>query len=151
MDCILVWNDMSDPQKPEESQIVPLMEERPSISKRIVRGEVVIEKRWVTKNRTIEVPVNYEEIYVNGHLSGQKSKLVKKKSKQTPAAEELVPIFDGSTETEMVVPLFGEEIVISRKMVKVGEAVIRKRKVTENKKIGVKVASEKISTDQAAA
>lgn len=132
---------------PDESGagIVPVIEEQLQVSKTVVRGEAVIEKRWVTRNKTIRVPVTYEEIYVDGKLFDRKSKVVKKKGKSRGKA---VPLFDGSSETEMVVPLFGEQVTISKKMAKVGEAVISKRKVTQNKKFTVNVAGEQVKVEQ---
>jgi stress response protein YsnF len=36
---------------------------------------------------------------------------------------------------EKVIPLFGERIIITKKMTKLNDLVIRKRRVVENKKI----------------
>ena len=134
---------MSDLQMtPDDSaSVLPVIEEHPQVSKTLVRGEAVVEKRWVTKNKTIRVPVTYEEIYVDGKLFGKKSKVIKKKGK---ARGETVPLFDGSPETEMVIPLFGEQITISKGMVKAGEAVISKKRVTQSKKIAVEIEGEQV-------
>ena len=54
---------------------------------------------------------------------------------------ELVPLFPSSdnnaSETEKVIPLMGEEFEINKKMVKLAEIVIRKRRVTEKKKVDI--------------
>jgi stress response protein YsnF len=51
---------------------------------------------------------------------------------------EIIPLFPSSDssapETEKVIPLLGEEFEINKKMVKLAEIVIRKRRVTEKKK-----------------
>jgi stress response protein YsnF len=47
-------------------KIIPIKEERFSISKETVVEDVKIQKRQVTKTKKIEVPVLSEEIYVNG-------------------------------------------------------------------------------------
>jgi stress response protein YsnF len=134
---------MSDLQMtPDESaSVLPVIEEHPQVSKTLVRGEAVVEKRWVTRNKTIRVPVTYEEIYVDGKLFGKKSKVVKKKGR---AQGKAVPLFDGSLETEMVIPLFGEQITITKSMVKAGEAVIGKKRVTQNKKVVVEIEGEQV-------
>src|ERR671919_1780428 len=51
---------------PTTLQTIPVVEEKPSISKQSILSNTVIEKRWVTKTETVRVPVTYEEIYVNG-------------------------------------------------------------------------------------
>jgi stress response protein YsnF len=63
---------------------------------------------------------------------------------------ELVPLmssssYTGSSETEKVIPLWAEEIEVSKKMVKVGEIVIKKRRVTETKKIDIGIKKEQVT------
>jgi len=48
------------------------------------------------------------------------------------------------TQKENIIPLWGEEITINKKMVKIGEIVIRKYHTTNKQKIDVDVKSEKI-------
>jgi stress response protein YsnF len=47
-------------------------------------------------------------------------------------------------ETEKIVPIWGEEIIVSKRKVKLGEIIIRKRRIIENKKIDVDIRKEKI-------
>jgi Domain of unknown function (DUF2382) len=70
-------NSSSEPSPPSPSsmsftpttlQTIPVVEEKPSISKESVASNTIIEKRWVTKTELVRVPVTYEEIYVNGKL-----------------------------------------------------------------------------------
>ena len=49
-----------------QEQIIPLLEEDFSISKQTTIKEAKIEKRAVTKTKTVKVPINYEELYING-------------------------------------------------------------------------------------
>ena len=64
---------------------------------------------------------------------------------------ELVPLmstsssYTDSSETEKVIPLWAEEIEISKKMVKVAEIVIKKRRVTETKKIYIDIKKEQVT------
>ena len=50
----------------DEQKVIPIKEERFSISKETVTEDVKIQKRRVTKTKKVEVPVLAEEIYVNG-------------------------------------------------------------------------------------
>jgi stress response protein YsnF len=64
---------------------------------------------------------------------------------------ELVPLmsssssYNDSSETEKVIPLWAEEIEVSKKMVKVAEIVIKKRRVTETKKIDIGIKKEQVT------
>jgi stress response protein YsnF len=53
---------------------------------------------------------------------------------------------DSESSLEKTIPLFGEQITINRKIVKVGEVVIRKHQVTEKHEIEVELQREQIST-----
>jgi stress response protein YsnF len=68
---------------------------------------------------------------------------------------EVVPLFDTSAddrkdrndinynETKKVTPIFGEEIAVSKRIIKLGELILAKNKVTENKKISIDIVKEK--------
>lgn len=45
-------------------------------------------------------------------------------------------------ETEKVIPIFAEEIVIAKRKVKVGELVIKKNRVTVNNKVEIDIKKE---------
>jgi stress response protein YsnF len=53
-----------------------------------------------------------------------------------------VPLSTG--EVEKVIPVFGEKIIITKKMTKLNDLVIRKRRIVENKKIRVNVTRESV-------
>jgi stress response protein YsnF len=55
---------------------------------------------------------------------------------------ELVPLSNGVP--EQILPLFGEEIIIKKRMKQVAKAVITKRRITENKKFSIKTKGEKV-------
>jgi stress response protein YsnF len=188
--------DFSGEKKEEEDvqqqqqQIVPVLEEDYSISKHTTIKEAKIEKRLVTKTKTVKVPTSYEELYINGKklksveesqiLSALKDKInsiatsgnagtsveqsVKKKNKIENRGE-LVPLFSSSSATtaasydddkvkgnsetqiekEKVIPLYEEQFEIIKKMVKVAEIVITKRRVIEKKKIDVDIRGEEVT------
>ena len=169
-------SDFSDTKQGQEI-IVPVLEEEYSISKQTTSKEAKIEKRWVTKTKTVKVAVSYEEVYINDKkmksveksqiLSFLKDKLssigrksdssdidVKQSETKKSDAEnrgELVPLmsssssYNDSSETEKVIPLWAEEIEVSKKMVKVAEIVIKKRRVTETKKIDIGIKKEQVT------
>ena len=158
----------------QDTAAIPVNEERFSISKNTVSEDVKIEKRWISATRKVEVPVPYEEVYVNDKvvklfdekdddniLSKLKDKILdsidrdKNKQQQTTTISqqqnepkgELIPLFDDNNNnqiTEKVIPILGEEIVVSRRTVKIGEIVIKKRRVTDNKKIQIDIKKEKV-------
>ena len=171
-------SDVPDEQQLQEQQIIlPVLEEQYSISKETTTKEAKIEKRWVTKTKTVKVAVSYEEIFINDKkmksveepqiLSFLKDKLssIGKKSnsseidvKQSESKKsyvedkgELVPLMSSSpsdtdsSETEKVIPLWAEEIEVSKKMVKVAEVMIKKRRVTEKKKIDIGIKKEQVT------
>jgi stress response protein YsnF len=158
-------------EQQQQEQIIPVLEEAYSISKETTVKEAKIEKKWVTKIKAVKVPITYEEVYVNGKkmklaeensvFSFLKDKLssgrdsdsyksvklsVRKKGDLKDG--ELVPLFPSSdsnaAETEKVIPLLGGEFEINKKMVKIGEIVIRKRRVTEIKKINIDIKKEEV-------
>ena len=158
----------------QNTAAIPVNEERFSISKNTVSEDVKIEKRWISATRKVEIPVPYEEVYVNDKvvklfdekdddniLSKLKDKILdsidrdKNKQQQTTTISqqqneprgELIPLFDDNDNnqiTEKVIPILGEEIVVSRRTVKIGERVIKKRRVTDNKKIQIDIKKEKV-------
>jgi stress response protein YsnF len=158
----------------QDTAAIPVNEERFSISKDTVSEDVKIEKRWISATRKVEIPVPYEEVYVNDKvvklfdekdddniLSKLKDKILdsidrdKNKQQQTISQQqqqneprgELIPLFDDKDNnqiTEKVIPILGEEIVVSRRTVKIGEIVIKKRRVTDNKKVQIDIKKEKV-------
>jgi stress response protein YsnF len=140
---------------PTTLHAIPVVEEKPAISKQSILSNTVIEKRWVTKTELVRVPVTYEEIYVNGKpmssgggiLSDLKKALsgkneTEKKSGGMEPKGKFVPI--STKEEEKVVPVFGEKIIITKKMTKLNDLVIRKRRIVENKKIKVNITKESV-------
>ena len=141
---------------PTTLHTISVVEEKPAISKQSVVTDTIIEKRWVTKTKLVRVPVVYEEIYVNGKplssggggilsdlkkaLSGKDESA--KKTVDMKAMGEFVPVSKG--DLEKVIPVFGEKIIITKKMTKLNELVIRKKRIVENKKIKVDVTKESV-------
>jgi stress response protein YsnF len=102
----------------------------------------------------VEVNVNYDEIFVNGKQVGTtvadtlkdiKEKILdivsfdkNKQDKETGEdGSEKIPLLGDGTEMETIIPLYTEEVVISKRRVKVAELIIHKRKVTHTRKIDI--------------
>ena len=46
---------------------------------------------------------------------------------------------------ENIIPIWGEEIIINKKMVKLGEIIIKKHEINEKKKLEIKVSTEQLT------
>jgi stress response protein YsnF len=194
-------NNNNDNNKPRElsikdeksiqiANIIPVLEERFSVSKKTFTEHAKIEKRWITKTKKIEVPVSSEEVYINDKLvksyekDDQEEDVLSEVNKQIVQSfedidsdsskkrqysilesnefkRELIPLFDdidnnsinnstknyvntNNKETKkIIIPILGEQLVVSKRIVQIGELVITKNKVIENKKIAVDTISEK--------
>ena len=177
-----------DEKSIEIANIIPVLEERFSVSKKTLTERVKIEKRWITKTKKIEVPVSSEEVYINDTLmksyekDNQEEDVLSEVNKQivqsfedmnndgkkkqysilesNESTRELTPLFedidnsidnntknDANTnkETKKIIPILGEQVVVSKRIVQIGELVITKNMVVENKKIGVDTISEKVT------
>jgi stress response protein YsnF len=184
----------------ETVKIIPVMEENFDLSKKTIVQETKIVKRLTTKTEKIEVPITYEEVYVNDkklniyEKEGGKGVMSKLKDTVTHSIAsddsnieyhyphsssstnspdlsstsdlsadksrnqnqyhddnynregELVPLIEGQEKngTEKIVPIWGEEVIVSKRRVKLGEIIIHKRRIIENKKIDVDIKKEKV-------
>lgn len=187
-EMVIGKNDKADDNISIETvQIIPVVEENFDLTKKTVIHETTIVKRMATKTEKIEVPITYEEVYVNnkklkvydkeeeGILSKIKDTIVHSVSASdddnieyhyppsSPSQRshgnskhdqnsnynikgEVVALIEGqeNNETEKIVPIWGEEIVVSKRKVKLGEIVIRKRRIIESKKIDIDIKREKV-------
>lgn len=183
-------SSINDNRAIQIANIIPVLEEEFSISKKTLTENVKIQKKWITKTKKIEVPVSIEDLYINDKrmksnwkdndddqeedvLSELNKRIVQSfedtddnQKKQYSILErneskrELIPLFDDITnnsnnssenyniinnETEKIIPILGEQVVVSKRIVKIGELVITKNKVIENEKIAIDTRSEKVT------
>ena len=168
---------------------IPLIGEKFTITKKTKEGKISIEKRWTTSTKKIEIPVSYEEIYVDGkkiesHSRHEVLKVFSKvinkikhvfsktedtkynenhadtlkvryydkdnsilNEKQNNEIGNPIPLSNNAknSKIENVVTIWGEEIVINKRMVKLGEFVVKKYEVTETKQVDVELTSEKLT------
>jgi stress response protein YsnF len=202
----------SNPLPNQQEYIIPVLEEKYTFSKDIVLEDIKIEKKWITHNEKIQVPVSYEKLFVNEkeldsfsneniftHIkdkildfvyveeSSPENKVENELDEETLHTEqksmdknhhtknkkeihhhqvigERVPLFDDekgnlinekdnntveADNTQKVIPLYAEEIIVTKRKVKVGEIIVTKRKVTEVKKIELDIVKEKVMVDYA--
>lgn len=154
-------------KQPKEEKTIPVAGQRESISKNIITREFKIEKRWMTT--TVQVPIKYEEIFVNGKRYGsqagfesflqsirgigktkedkvnQRKKLLNDKQDKVKSTGKSVPLTESSSVLEKVLPLYAEKITVKRHMTKYAEAVIRKKQLTQTTKTKVQLKGEKVT------
>jgi stress response protein YsnF len=183
----------------EIAEIIPVIEEDFNLSKKTTIQEVRIVKRLATRTEKIEVPISYEELYVNNkklkiyekeeegifsklkgtiahgittednnieyrHADSSQNSL--RSSSATYDAnlksedhgndnnsenteDQAIPLLEGQdkNEIEKTVPIWGEEILVTKRKVKLGEIVIKKMRVRENKRIDIDIRKEKITIE----
>ena len=113
-------------QESGNREALPLRAERLQLGKQMVQtGEVRLRKEIVTEQQNIDVPITREEIVVERHPgSGQVS--------DTPIGQE---------ET-IRIPVYEEQVNVTKIPVEVGEVAISKRTVQENRRISTTVRHE---------
>lgn len=159
---------------------VPIMQEEFSISKKSITENIKVEKRWNSTTKKIEVPVSFEEVYINGKdlkaygkeddniISELNKRIIKSfedmddaKKKQYSILEKMnlkerwflylmlmirgfiISMTSPITKQKKVIPILGEEIIVNKRIIKLGELILAKNKVTENQKIAADTIKEK--------
>ena len=118
----------------EKEIVVPVIEEKLNVSKKVVIDEATIIKEPVTETRTIEVSVMHEEIDIEKRAAEQGD---------TTLLENPPP---RNTRTVIRVPLIHEEVKIKKEPYIKEEIVVRKKPRTETKTISEFVIKEKVDT-----
>ena len=96
-----------------------------------------MDKNHHTKNKKeIHHQVMGERVLL---FDDEKENLINEKDNNTVEADN----------TQKVIPLYAEEIIVTKRKVKVGEIIVTKRKVTEVKKIELDILKEKVIVDYA--
>jgi uncharacterized protein (TIGR02271 family) len=118
----------------EEEIVVPVIEEKLNVSKKVITDEVTIVKEPVIETKTIEVSVMREHIVLE-------KRPVVTSEENLSAFEEPPP---RNTRTEISVPVIHEEIKIMKVPYVKEEIVIRKKPRPETKIVNECVMSEKV-------
>ena len=177
------------------AKVIPLFAENFTVTKKSEESNVTLSKKFITTTKKIEIPVKYEEVYINDKefdafheneiteiFSKIKDKISdvfshdKDKNKENDGGnhhhshdieiihhkkgsplehrnnskEKLVPLSGDKNEynsntDESIIPIWGEEIVINKRMVKLGEIVVKKHEINEKQKIDVEVKTEQLT------
>lgn len=121
----------------EEEIIVPIIEEKINVLKKVITDEAIIIKEPVTETKIIGVSIMHEEIVIEKRLL-------------TSAAEGNTTVLENppprNTRTEIIIPLIHEEVKIKKEPYVKEEIVIRKKPRTETKTVSEFVISEKLDT-----
>ncbi len=177
------------------AKVIPLFADNFTVTKKTEESNVTLSKKFMTATKKIEIPVKYEEVYINDKefdsfheneiteiFSKIKDKITdvfsheKDKNKENGGGthhhshdieiihhknesslehrnnpnEKLVSLlgdknnYNSNTE-ESIIPIWGEEIIIDKRMVKLGEIVIKKYEINEKQKIDVEVKTEQLT------
>jgi stress response protein YsnF len=116
-------------------------------------GEVRVLKRVVTEKRTIEVEVRHEEVDVEHHpthASGSPPVVMEADEQQPSAteAETAAPAERLPDDEDLTrIPVFAEQIVVSRRPYVVEEIWVRKRRVLERRTVAGEVRREELEVE----
>ena len=142
--------------------IIPIIEQKSSSETKTYTEEITIEKRKVERKKNIEVKVAYDEIFVNGKEIGSsmgdtfkeiKDKILdivtfdhdRDEKQLEEIKHDMIPLLENSSEQEKVIPLYAVQIVVSKRTVRIADLIIRKRKVTEIRKVGNDLIIEQLT------
>jgi stress response protein YsnF len=203
-------------QNEEIVQRIPIYEEGYSITKENTKTQLYLEKKWIKSTTKIEIPVKYEEMFINGREfdTYSQNELVEIFSKVKEKISEVIPLDKNKTDDpntsddeskkkypneidikyqkseespqkygalidkrssndnkeltfqntgpetdqnsqsqttnnndedeEKTIPIWAEQIIIDKRMVKLGEIIIRKSKIPETRNLDVEVRKEKV-------
>jgi uncharacterized protein (TIGR02271 family) len=121
-----------------EETTVPLTEEKLDVSKRTSAKEATITKKPVTETKTVEVPVTHEEISVERRPTS---------SNTTTTTTADSPV---ESEEEIRVPLKEEEVEVTKKPYVKEEVSVKKKPVTETRRVSQDLRREEVKVKGAA-
>jgi uncharacterized protein (TIGR02271 family) len=117
--------------------IVPVMAERLDVIKKVSSQETKIVKESITEIKAVEVPLAHDELYIETRPMGDKN--------EQQVIESSVQS-DGPTEEKVVTLFLRVEVpeVLKHSSLK-EEIVVKKKTITETKKISEQLRSEKVN------
>ncbi|MDQ2684582.1 MAG: YsnF/AvaK domain-containing protein [Thermoproteota archaeon] len=143
-------------EQEKEETVIPLIEEDLNVTKKIIEDKVKIVKDALKETKTVQIElvherVTIERIHVNYNNKTLNNKTnsdlnsamlyEKEMNKETDVQE---PTY---SKTEFLIPIKREEPVITKRSLIREELLIKKKPVTETKRITEEVLSEKIEYD----
>jgi uncharacterized protein (TIGR02271 family) len=120
-----------------EEMVVPVIEEKLSVSKKVITDEATIIKEPVTETKTVEVSLMHEEIVI------EKRPPATAEQDNASTLENPPP---KNTRTEIRIPLIHEVAKIKKESYVKQEIVIGKKPRTETKTVSDFVITEKVDT-----
>jgi uncharacterized protein (TIGR02271 family) len=118
----------------DKEHSLKLREEQLDVNKqRVQTGEVEVKKDVVEEQKTVNVPVQHEEVYVE------------RRTVDETDADTTTPIGDDET---IRVPLVEEKVEVTKKPVVTEELVIGKKQVTETQQVTENVKREKANVNK---
>jgi uncharacterized protein (TIGR02271 family) len=120
----------------EEERIVPIIEEKLNVSKKVITDEATIIKEPVTETKTIEVSLMHEELIIEKRPATTEEANASTLENPPPK----------NTRTEIHIPLIHEKAKIMKEPYVKQEIVIGKKPRTETKTVSDFVISEKVDT-----
>jgi uncharacterized protein (TIGR02271 family) len=129
----LTWSHARDAVRDAYDRTIQLREEHLKVEKaRVQTGEVRVGKRVVTEQKTIDVPVEREEVVIE----------------RRPASGRAAKGDIGADEGEIVVPVSEERVTVTKQPVVKEEVSVGKRKVRDTKHVSETVRKEELKTDE---
>ena len=145
-----------------EPLVIHIIQQKSTSETKMHTEDITIEKRKVERKKNIEVKVAYDEIFVNGKEIGSsigdtfkeiKDKILeivsfdhdRDEKELEKIKHDMIPLLENSSETEKVISLYAEQVVISKRTVKVADLIIHKRKVTDKRKVGIDLITEQLT------
>lgn len=117
----------------DDTQRMRLREEQLNVEKqRVQTGEVGLHKEVVEEQKTVDVPVTHEQVYVE-------------RRPVTDATADNTPIGEGE---EIRVPVSEEQVNVNKNTVVTGEVAVGKRAVQENQQVTDTVRREEARLDE---
>jgi uncharacterized protein (TIGR02271 family) len=116
----------------QDTRRVQLREEQLQVYKKPVQtGEARVRKEVVSEQKTMDVPVTREEVYIERHPASG------------PSSD--TPIGEGES---IRVPVSEEKVNVSKQTVETGEIALRKRQVQDTKQVSDTVRKEKAHVER---
>lgn len=125
--------EITNQETETEEENIPLTEERLDVSKRSQENQAKITKKPVKETKTVEVPLTKEEISIERRSPQGDSET----EAQSPPVQ---------SEEEIKIPVRSEEAEVTKKPYVKEEVAVKKKKVTDNKKVTEDVTSEELDT-----
>ena len=123
-------NQQTTETKEEVEENIPLTEERLDVSKKSQENQATITKKPITKTKTVEVPLTREELSIE----------------KRPPSGEIEAQSPIQSEEDIKIPLKREEAQVTKKPYVKEEVAVKKKKVTDKKKVTEDVTSEELDT-----